>query len=174
MQISIISAVSDNGVIGNANKIPWKQRRDMEYFKEKTSYSDKLTIPALIMGRKTFDSLPKKFKPLPGRHSIVITRNKDIVKIPGVIYVNSLAEAISEARKLTSHAFIIGGAEIYKQALEADIVDTMFITRVVATVEGDTFFPPIDESKFKNTVYHGYGSDADNEYPMEFQTWVRI
>ncbi len=174
MQLSIIAAVSDNGVIGIANKIPWKQRRDMEYFKEKTSYSDKLTIPAVIMGRKTFDSLPKKFKPLPGRHSIVITRNKDIDKIPGVIYVSSLTEAISEARKLTSHAFIIGGAEIYKQALETDLVDAMFITRIIATVEGDTFFPPIDETKFKNTLCYNVAHDADNQYPMEFQTWVRI
>ncbi|MGI9118388.1 MAG: dihydrofolate reductase, partial [Minisyncoccia bacterium] len=121
MQISIIVAVSDNGVIGNANKIPWKkQPKDMEYFKEKTTYSDKLTMPVVIMGRKTFDSLPKRFKPLPDRHNVVITRNKDIEKIPGVIYVGSLEEAVSEARKLTSHTFIIGGAEIYKQALDAD------------------------------------------------------
>ena len=171
MQLALIAAFSDNWVIGNDNKIPWKQRRDMAYFKEKTTYSDKLTIPVIIMGRKTFDTLGKA---LPGRHSIVITRNKDIVKIPGVIYVSSLTEAISEARKLTSHAFIIGGAEIYKLALETDLVDVMYITRIIATVEGDTFFPPIDESKFKNGLCHRYASDSDNEYPMEFQTWVRI
>ena len=126
------------------------------------------------MGRKTYDSFPKKFRPLPGRQNIVITRNKEILKDPGVIYVSSLGQAMSEARKITSHTYIIGGAEIYKQALESDVVDAIFITRVLATVEGDAFFAPIDETRFENKLYHDHASDADNAYAMRFETWVRI
>lgn len=174
METSLVVAASDNGVIGNANKIPWRLPRDIEYFKQRTLYADKDKTPVVIMGRKTYDSFPKKFRPLPGRQNIVITRNEGIVKDLGVIYVSSLEQAMSEARKITSHAYIIGGAEIYKQALEAGVVDAIFITRVLATVEGDAFFAPIDGTKFKNTLYREYASDAENKYAMRFETWVRI
>ncbi len=172
METYLVVAASDNGVIGIENKIPWRLPRDMEYFKQRTSYADENKTPVVIMGRKTFDSIPKKFKPLPGRHNIVITRNKDIEKTSGVTYVNSLEQAMSEARKITSHTYIIGGAEIYKQALESNIVDAIFITRVLVTVDGDAFFAPIDETKFKNTLYREYASDAENKHAMRFETWV--
>ncbi len=172
METYLIVTVSDDGFIRDGNKIPFeKQPRDMEYFNQRTLYADKTKTPVVVMDSKKFDTLKK---PLTSRYNIVVTSSEHIVKLPDVIYANSLEQALSEARKLTSHAYIIGGAEIYKQALESDVVDAIFITRVLATVEGDTFFPPIDETRFENKLYHDHASDADKAYAMRFETWVRI
>src|SRR5688572_698691 len=133
MQISIIVAASDNGVIGKDNQLLWRLPDDLKRFKQLT-----LGHP-MIMGRKTFESIGK---PLPGRTSIVITRNADF-RPEGVVVVHSLDEAIEAARQIeNSEAFIIGGGELYRQA--QSIADHLYVTEVHTNIEGDTYFH-IDE-----------------------------
>lgn len=165
---SILVAVSDNGVIGNKNQVPWRLGEDMKRFKQRRLGN------ILIMGRKTFDSFPEHLKPLPGSKSIVITRNDQIQKIEGVIYVSSIEEAFAEAEKLEGEIFVIGGAEIYKLALDLGVIDKLYITKVHANIEGDTFYP----SSLADDIYsikksEDFPADAKNEYPTTYEVWSR-
>lgn len=140
MKKIIIAAVSQNGVIGNSGSIPWHSKEDFKHFKDTTMGSP------IIMGRKNFESLKQ---PLKGRLNIVITRNKDYnFNDENVIVVNSVREALSLCESKNSEkAFIIGGGEIYSQTI--NIADELIISRMNITVEGDTFFPAIDENIWK-------------------------
>jgi len=133
--ISIIVAKSKNNVIGSNGSIPWNIPKDLKYFKELTEGN------TVIMGRKTYESLPKDKKPLPNRINIVITRDINFTA-NGCIVLGSLEEAILKIdnRKDT---FIIGGGEIYKQAI--NFVDKIYITEINDEYEGDTYFPEISD-----------------------------
>ena len=129
MLLSIIVAVSENGVIGLNNQLIWRLPDDLKRFKQLT-----LGHP-MIMGRKTFESIGK---PLPGRQSIIITRDENF-SFEGTIVAHSLEEAVDEAKKSgADEAFIIGGGDIYNQV--QDIADKLYITEVHTDTEGDTFF----------------------------------
>jgi dihydrofolate reductase len=130
--ISIIAAVSKNGVIGVDNKLPWDLPEDLKKFKEIT------TGNVVIMGRKTYESIGKA---LPNRINIVVTRDKNFF-VPGVLSANSLDSALLKAGG-NKDIFIIGGGEIYKQSM--DFVDKLYITEVDMEVEGDTTFPTISD-----------------------------
>lgn len=132
---SIIVAVAENDVIGYDNHLLWHISEDLKRFKSLTLGHH------IIMGRKTFESIGK---PLPGRVSVIISRQENL-KIEGCVVVNSLDEAF-EVAKNDSEAFIIGGGEIYKQALP--IVDKIYLTRVHAGFAGDTFFPELNLSEW--------------------------
>jgi len=131
--ISIIVAVSKNGVIGVDNKLPWNLPEDLKRFKELT------TGNVVIMGRKTYESIGK---PLPNRINIVVTRDKNFF-VPGVLSANSLDSALLKAGG-NKDIFIIGGGEIYKQSM--GFVDKLYITEVDMEVEGDTTFPTISNT----------------------------
>ena len=133
--ISIIVAKSNNNVIGSNGSIPWNVPKDLKYFKELTEGN------TVIMGRKTYESLPKDKKPLPNRINIVITRDSNFTA-NGCMVVGSLEEAILKIdnRKDT---FIIGGGEIYKQAI--NFVDKIYVTEINNEYEGDTYFPKISD-----------------------------
>ena len=132
MIISIIAAVSDNNVIGKNNKLPWHLPEDLKRFKEVTSGH------TVIMGRKTYESIGR---PLPNRVNIVITRNKDF-KPKGVKVVHSIEEALSLASEAgETETFIIGGAEIYKQALP--LANKIYLTRINKNYKGDAYFPEL-------------------------------
>ena len=128
--ISIIAAVSNNGVIGVDNKLPWNLPEDLKKFKEIT------TGNVVIMGRKTYESIGKA---LPNRINIVVTRDKNFF-VPGVLSANSLDSALLKAGG-NKDIFIIGGGEIYKQSM--GFADKLYITEVDMEVEGDTTFPTI-------------------------------
>lgn len=129
MNISLIVAIAQNGIIGGENKLIWYLPDDLKRFKHLT------TGHPIIMGRKTFESIGK---PLPNRISIVITRNKNW-SFEGVIVVNSVEDAIQEAKQTgTDEVFVIGGAEIYKFSLP--IVNKIYLTEVKGDFEGDTYF----------------------------------
>src|SRR3989344_3197581 len=129
-RISIIVAHSRNMAIGKANALLWRLPEDLKRFKKLT------TGHPIIMGRKTYQSIGK---PLPDRTSIVVTRDTDL-EIPGCIVAHSLVEAIEKAREIDhEEVFIIGGAEIYKQALS--LADRLYVTQVDMDVDGDAFFP---------------------------------
>lgn len=127
--ISLMVAHDPNHVMGLKNDLPWHIPEDMAYFKEKTMGK------AMVMGRKTYDSIGK---PLPGRQSIVITRNKDFTA-EGVVVVHDLQVAIEQAKEYAEEVMIIGGAEIFR--ISMDIADRLYITLIQTEYEGDTFFP---------------------------------
>lgn len=134
MDISIIAAIAENNVIGFENKLIWHIKEDLQRFKSLTMGHH------IIMGRKTYESIGR---PLPGRTNIIITRNKDFIA-NGCIIVNSLEEAIKSVHFLEDNIFIIGGAEIYKQAYT--LADRLYLTRVHAEFVGDVYFPEINNN----------------------------
>jgi len=137
MTLSIVVATSRNGVIGNDNQLPWHLPEDLKYFK-------KITMgKPIVMGRKTYESIGR---PLPGRTNIVITRNTSW-QADGVVVVHDLDEAITVAGQAcidsdVNEAMVIGGSEIYRQALEK--ADRLYVTEVEIDIEGDAHFPDID------------------------------
>lgn len=159
--LTLIVAVSENDVIGKDNNLIWRLRNDLKRFKELTSGH------CIIMGRKTFESFPK---PLPNRTHIVITRQKDYKAAEGVIITNSLEDAINEATQDTN-PFIIGGGEIYKQALT--LVGTIELTRVHHSFEGDTFFPKISEETWEETTRVFNKKDDQHLYDYSYITYKR-
>ncbi len=139
MKISLIAATSSNNVIGKDNKLIWHISEDLKRFKKLT-----LNCP-IIMGRKTYESLP--FKPLPKRKNIIISSNKNL-KFKGAIVVGSPKEAINICEN-DKEIFICGGETIYNEFIE--IGDTIYLTKVHKEFEGDTFFPKISEKTWKIT-----------------------
>lgn len=136
--ISIIAAMSENRAIGKDNKLPWYIPEDLAWFKEKTRGKP------VIMGRKTHESIGKR---LPGRLNIVISRDKDYVSPIKYVYKhNSLEDAIKKHEGLYE-LMIIGGSELYKAAIP--LANRMYLTRICANFEGDTFFPEYDESEWE-------------------------
>ena len=158
--ISIIVAIAENGVIGDKNALLWNIKEDMRRFRTTT------TGHPVIMGRKTFESLGSK--PLPKRKNIVITRSD--VEFEGAFVAHSLEEAIAMADD-DAEVFIMGGAQIYAQAL--DIADRMYITRVERDYEGDTSFPEVDYSKWKLVAEERYERGEDYDSPFSFLTYDR-
>src|ERR1700751_1250283 len=141
MILSIIVAVAENNVIGKDNRLIWRLPADMKFFKEKT------TGHVIITGRKNYESIPEKFRPLPDRKNIVITRQKNY-HAPGAIVVSSKENAlryVSENHK-GEEIFVIGGADIYRQILST--CDKIYLTRIHHTFEGDAFFPPLNEKEW--------------------------
>lgn len=131
MQINMIFARAANGVIGNNNQLPWHLPEDMARFKRLTQGCP------VIMGRKTWDSLPPRFRPLPGRTNVVITRQPGWVAA-GAVTAGSLAEAIKSCEP-AEQVWIIGGAQIYAQA--ESIADRAEVTELAQDFEGDAFAP---------------------------------
>ena len=132
-RIHMIFARAANGVIGRDNTIPWRLPEDMAHFKRLT------TGWPVIMGRKTWDSLPVKFRPLPGRANIVITRQPDW-KEAGAEPAASLADALALCAS-SAEVWIIGGAQIYAQAMP--LADRIEVTEIAENIEGDAYAPPL-------------------------------
>lgn len=158
--LSIIAAIAKNNIIGKNNGLIWHLPADMKHFRNTTMGH------SLIMGRKTFESFGK---PLPGRHSIVITRQKDW-SFAGVTVAHSLQEAIAMAGG-NEEVFIIGGAEIYSQAMPS--CKKMYLTIIHHEFDGDTCFPPVDFSEWKLIKDEKHLPDEKNQYPYSFRTYVR-
>jgi len=159
--LTLIVAVSENDVIGKDNDLIWHLKDDLKRFKALTSGH------CIIMGRKTFESFPK---PLPNRTHIVITRQKEYTAPEGVSIVNSLETAIAQAKN-DSNPFVIGGGEIYNQALA--LVDTIELTRVHHNFEGDTFFPIISETIWEETTRIFHEKDDLHKFDFSFITYKR-
>jgi dihydrofolate reductase len=139
--LSLIAAVAKNGCIGKDNRLPWHIPEDMKRFKEKTLGK------VVIMGRKTWESLPEKFRPLPERVNVVISRNTAYAVPVGVELFASVDDALLSHTK--DDVVVIGGAELYRQTMP--LAETLFITHVDQEVPGDVFFPPIDPSVWKES-----------------------
>jgi dihydrofolate reductase len=153
MTVTLVAAVAANGVIGVDGGLPWRLPEDLAHFKQ-------LTIGhPMIMGRATFDSIGRA---LPGRTTIVVTRNS-AWSVDGVETAPSLESALERAGEIDDDVFIVGGGQIYAQALDADVVDLMVITRVAAAPEGDVRFPAIDWELWTPVVRIPHGGDPSFE-----------
>jgi len=130
-EVALIAAVARNGVIGDRNRLLWHLPEDMAFFRQTT------TGQAVIMGRKTWESLPARFRPLPGRRNIVLTRDPDFLA-PGAEIAHSIDDAL---RRLPAEAmaFVIGGAQVYAQALP--LADELLLTQIDREFVGDASFP---------------------------------
>ena len=162
MSISLIAAKSENNVIGVDGKLPWHLPADLKHFKELT------TGMPVIAGRKTFESILEMLgRPLPNRRSLVVTRNAEYAP-EGAEVFHSLERAIAAAG---GTAFVIGGAEIYRQALP--LADTLYLPNVHTHVDGDAYFPDIDEREWRVTASETHERDEKNGYDYTFLTYER-
>lgn len=166
MKVSLIVAAAENHVIGKDNDLIWHLPKDMKYFKETTQGH------FVIMGRKNFESIPHKYRPLPNRTNVVITRQTSYTA-EDCIVVNSLEEAIQKANEANDNEpFIIGGGEIYRLAMEADLVDKIYLTRVHKTYEGDTFFPELND-KWKLVSSEKIKADEKHKSDFSFEVYEK-
>ena len=159
--IAIVVAAAENNVIGKDNGLIWHLPADLRHFKQVT-----MGHP-MLMGRKTFESIGK---PLPGRTSIIITTQKDYAA-KGCIVTHSLQEAVEQAKALDEEICIIGGAEIYRQALP--LTDSIYLTRIHHSFEGDVFFPEIKEEEWEAVEQEHHEPDEKNKYSYSFITLKR-
>jgi dihydrofolate reductase len=164
MTVTLVAAVAANGVIGVDGELPWQLPADLAHFKRLT-----MGHP-MIMGRATFDSIGRA---LPGRTTIVVTRDPGW-SADGVETAASLPDALERAASLDDDIFIVGGGQIYAQALESDLVDLLCITRVAAAPEGDTTFPAIDWERWVPVARIPYATPAADDTPsFEIVTYQR-
>ena len=160
--VSLIVAAAENNSIGKNNQLLWHLPNDLKFFKNST-----WGMP-VIMGRKTFESVNK---PLPGRFNIVITRQPGW-NAEGVIVAADLNDALKKADETNcKEVFIIGGGEIYTQGFE--IAGKIYLTRVHAVLEGDTFFPVINEAEWELTSNQEFAADDKHSFAYSFQTWMK-
>lgn len=158
-RIAYVVAMDNNRLIGRDNDLPWRLPDDMAWFRRQT-----LGKPC-IMGRKTYDSLPPRFRPLPGRLNIVVTRNVDY-EAPGAIVVHSVEDALQAAGEV-EEIVIVGGAELFRRLLPT--VDRLYLTEVHGVVEGDVFFPEYDRAQWREIYRQEHA--ADERHPYAF-TWL--
>ncbi len=166
MTVCIIVAASENGVIGKDNDLIWNLPKDMKFFKETTLGHH------VIMGRKNFESIPHKYKPLPNRTNVIITRQENYTA-PGCIVVHSIRAAIQIAKDNGDKTpFIIGGGEIYNLALKENLVDKIYLTKIYHSFNGDTFFPLLDE-RWVESSRIDYKADRKHAYDYSFLTFKK-
>ena len=164
MKKYLIAAAAENNAIGAKGQLPWHVSEDWKYFMQTT-----MGHP-IIMGRTSWDSLPKK--PLPGRVNLVLSSRKDLALPEGVILASSLQDAY-KAFEGEEFVFIIGGASVYAQAI--DDADRIYLTRLYLKVEdADAFFPAIDPAKWKRVSCSERRTDARSGVDYEFEIYERL
>lgn len=155
--IALIAAIAANNCIGKNNSIPWHLPDDLKHFKALTVHK------VVVMGRKTWESLPEKFRPLPERKNVVITRRSDLVFPPEVAAYQTPEAALENYKN--EDVFIIGGAEMYAQTI--DRADMLYITHVHRQVDGDAFFPVIDPLKWREV-------EREDHESFSFVTYQKV
>ena len=166
--VSLIAAVAENGVIGKDNDLIWHLPADMAFFKATTLEHH------VIMGRKNYESIPHKYRPLANRTNVIITRNTDF-RAEDCIVFHSLKEGIDHAiRSGDEEPFVIGGGQIYELALKENLIDRMYLTHVHESFEGDTFFPEFDESDWNLVSVKSNPADENNPIPFSISIYDKI
>ncbi|MCC6702430.1 MAG: dihydrofolate reductase [Fluviicola sp.] len=167
MKVALIVAIDKERGIGKNNDLMWHLPADMQFFKATTSGH------IVVTGRKNYDSIPERFRPLPNRENAVLTRNSHY-EAPGALLFSSLDACLEHYRNETERTvFIIGGGQIYKEALAANVVDEMFITHVHGTFGADTFFPEIDANAWNSEIVSTHAKDEKHAYGFEILKYVR-
>jgi dihydrofolate reductase len=162
--IVLIAAVARNGVIGHENRLLWHLPQDLQHFRRVTMGQP------VLMGRKTWDSLPARFRPLPGRRNIVLTRQAGW-QADGAHVAHTLDESI-EAAGRAERLFVIGGAELYGAALPR--AHTLVLTEIERDFEGDAHFPAWDRAAFRETARERHHADTTGDLDYSFVTYQRI
>lgn len=166
MIISLIAALSENNVIGKNNDLPWHLPDDMKYFMQTTKGHH------CIMGRKNYESIPEKFRPLPNRTNIVVTRQPHF-HAPGCITVNSLEHGLSMAKENgEQEVFIIGGSDIYTLGMQH--ADRLYLTEIKTTLEGDTHFPAYKKSEWIEISRKHHAPDDRHKFSFDFVVYEKI
>jgi dihydrofolate reductase len=160
--ITIIAAIGNNNELGKDNDLIWHLPADLKRFKKVT------TGHTIVMGRNTFESIGK---PLPNRRSVIITRNPNYQQ-EGCEVVHSLEEAMQLIAQ-EEKAFIIGGAQIYREVLEKDLADQLDITKVYENFEADVYFPEIKASDWKLISTEDFAADEKNKYNYGFLKYIK-
>jgi len=160
VRVSLIAAMAENRVIGVNNTLPWRLPADLRHFRQVT------TGHHVIMGRRNYESIGK---PLPDRTNIVVTRNPSY-RAPGCLVKHSFEDALAAVTN-DPEIFVIGGAEIYRQAL--DHADRLYLTLVHAQVQGDTYFPPFDETRWQEVSRERHEPDEKNPHACTFLVYDR-
>jgi dihydrofolate reductase len=167
MIVSAIVAVGKGLEIGKNNDLLWHLPADMKYFKSTTIGNH------IITGRKSYESIPEKYRPLPNRVNVVVTRQTNL-KIEGAIVTHSVEQAIAIAENADAdEAFIIGGGQIYNDAISNNLVDKLYITWVDANFDADTYFPNLDLSKWKEISSDQYIKDERNMHNLTFSIYEK-
>lgn len=162
MKLSLIVAASENNVIGRGNALPWRLPDDLAFFRRTTEGHP------VILGRKNYESIGR---PLPNRRNIVISRKPGLA-IAGCDVAGSFEEALALARsEETDEVFVIGGGEIYRQALP--MADYIYLTRVHAEIEGDVVFPELAPEEWREVHREGHPADDRHAYPFTFLVYER-
>ena len=157
--IKLIVAIAKNRVIGKDNDLIWHLPADMKYFSETTKGQ------IVLMGRKNWDSIPIKYRPLPSRLNLVVTRDNTF-NAEGCKIYNSVELAIKAYSSDERDFFVIGGGQIYKYALSKNLIDEMYVTHIDESFEGDTYFPEIDETVWSKEIIFKHEKDDKNQYPF--------
>lgn len=161
--VKLIVAKASNDVIGKNNDLIWRLPADMRFFTQTT------TGHVVIMGRRNWDSIPLKYRPLSNRINVVVSRNTGFSD-DGCVVFNDLQQAVSNYKNdETKDVFIIGGGQIYREALDKKLVDVMFVTHIDQAFDGDTWFPPISESDWDKEELLSHPKDEKN--PYSFTVW---
>ncbi|MBC7553757.1 MAG: dihydrofolate reductase [Taibaiella sp.] len=164
MIVSFVVAAAENNAIGKDNTLPWRLPEDLKFFKRTT------TGKAVVMGRKTYQSLGK---PLPGRLNVVLSRTAGLALPEGVLLFADLKAALAALEETgIEEACIIGGGVIFELAMP--LAERLYLTRVHAVVDGDTFFPAIDHSHWLLKWEKKHEADEKHLYPFTFQEYERI
>ena len=177
----VVVAVDRQLGIGKQGKIPWRLPGDVAHFKKLTTATTARpagradpdaghAVNAVIMGRKTWQSIPEKFRPLPGRLNVVVGRQDVLVLPAGVLRANSLANALAMAMPASEHCFVIGGAALYAEALDRADCHQLYITRIDGSFDCDAFFPRFDEDYQQVATLH---QGQENQLDYRIELWQR-
>ena len=161
-KLSLIAAMSTNRVIGLNNTLPWHLPADLRHFKDTTWGK------AILMGRKTWESINR---PLPGRTNMVLTRKADYDLPEGCVRVSSVEEALQKATDMGQELIIMGGATLYEQTLP--LCDTLHLTQIDLTLDGDAFFPELDLQEWTEVSTLAHNADEKNPHNYRFVTLQR-
>jgi dihydrofolate reductase len=161
--LSLIVATDENKLIGNNNQLPWHLPADLAHFKNLTQNN------IVVMGRKTYDSLPEQYRPLPNRKNVIISRNSSL-KIADCEVFSSL-ETMIKAFEVKAKLMIIGGMSIYEQALP--LVDKIYLTTIHHKFTGDAFFPKLDDNEWNEIESIYNEADDNNKYAYTFSILER-
>jgi len=168
MIVSLIVAISNNRAIGKNNQLIWHLPKDMKFFMDST------TSHPVIMGRKNYESIPEKYRPLRNRTNIIITRNKSF-EANGCLVVNSIEESLRCMNFGENvEIFVIGGGEIYKKFLDLNLIDRMYITHIDEFFEGDTFFPDINFDNWDSTEIMRHVKNKDNPHNFKILCYNKM
>ena len=167
MKISLIVAKAKNNAIGKNNDLMWHLPIDMKFFKSQTENE------IVVMGRKNFESIPERFRPLSNRLNVILTRNKDFEADDCLVF-NDLEDCISTLSTRDEKIYIIGGGEIYKQALELDLVEEMYISHVDCELDADTFFPMIEKEQWEINTLQDHPKDEKHAYSFAIKYYKQI